>query len=383
MAGRENEQDNNSIELIASDHRIDPNTTQFNLRLPGPNISLANSFSNIQSEAEHDRASLNALKVAFNSLQGYHNDQAKKLYSLQRKYNLLQEFVHNLHGNVDLGFLEQGYPQDQSSMAQAAGAYNESQEYGNVMLQRELMKSSQTLAINKQEIIARDEKIKEYDQKYKEYLKERERFHGDIEALSIVLDEKKAEIVDKDKNIRELHEKIEHIQTELNSKYDLMKENEHFRQRIELYERSGILNERDPEKDDLRVRLRNAQAECQRLYARSEEQDRTLDAKENEITRLHSQCKQFEIENSILRSQRNEGNDMVDSGTNAELEKALELVKKQSTEIKALKTTAQTQNNVIQELISKAKQSGNYFVCSLYSIAPKWEYHACTSIFSS
>ena len=383
MAGRENEQDNNSIELIASDHRIDPNTTQFNLRLPGPNISLTNSFSNIQSEAEHDRASLNALKVAFNSLQGYHNDQAKKLYSLQRKYNLLQEFVHNLHGNVDLGFLEQGYPQDQSSMAQAAGAYNESQEYGNVMLQRELMKNSQMLAMNKQEIIARDEKIKEYDQKFKEHLKERERFHGDIEALSIVLDEKKAEIVNKDKNIRELHEKIEHIQTELNSKYDLMKENEHFRQRIELYERSGILNERDPEKDDLRVRLRNAQAECQRLYARSEEQDRTLDAKENEITRLHSQCKQFEIENSILRSQRNEGNDMVDSGTNAELEKALELVKKQSTEIKALKTTAQTQNNVIQELISKAKQSGIYFVCSLYSIAPKWEYHACTSIFSS
>ena len=362
MAGRENEQDN-SIELIASDHRSDPNTTQLNLRFPGPSITLSNSFSNIQTEAEHDRASLNALRVAFNSLQGYHNDQAKKLYSLQRKYNLLQEFVHNLHGNVDLGFLEQNYPQDQSSMAQAAGAYNESQEYGTVMLQRELMRSSQTNAMNKQEILARDEKIKEYDQKSKEYLKERERFQGDIEALSIVLDEKKAEIANKDRNIRELHEKIEHIQAELNSKYDLLKENEHFRQRIELYERSGILNERDPEKDELRVKLRNAQEECQRLHTCYEEQNKTL---EKEITRLQSQCKQFEIENSILRSQRNEGNDMVDSGTNAELEKALELVKKQSNEIKALKTTAQTQNNVIQDLISKAKQSGNYFVCAVY-----------------
>lgn len=357
MAGRENEQDN-SIELITSDHRSDPNTTQLNLRFPGPSITLSNTFSNIQTEAEHDRASLNALKVAFNSLQGYHNDQAKKLYSLQRKYNLLQEFVHNLHGNVDLGFLEQNYPQDQSSMAQAAGAYNESQEYGNAMLQRELIKNSQTLAMNKQEILARDDKLKEYDQKFKEYLKERERLNGDIEALSIVLDEKKAEIANKDRNIRELHEKIEHIQAELNSKYDLMKENEHFRQRIELYERSGILNERDPEKDELRVKLRNAQEECQRLHARCEEQNRTLDAKEKEITRLQSQCKQFEIENSILRSQRNEGNDMVDSGTNAELEKALELVKKQSNEIKALKNTAQTQNNVIQDLISKAKQPG-------------------------
>ena len=366
MAGRVNDHDNNSsIELIASDHRTDPSPSQYNFRLQGPSITVSNSFSTNQTEAEHDRASLNALKVAFNSLQGYHNDQAKKLFSLQRKYSLLQEFVHNLHGNVDLGFLEQGYPQDQTSMAQAAGAYNESQEYGNNMLQRELIRNSQTIAMNKQEILARDEKIKEYDQKFKDYLKERERLNDDVEALSIVLDEKKTEIAEKDEHIRELNEKIDQIQRELNSKYDLMKENEHFRQRIELYERSGILNERDPEKEDLRVRLRNAQEECQRLHARCEEQDRTLSAKENEITRLHSQCKQFEIENSILRSQRNETSDMVDSGTNAELEKALELVKKQSNEIKALKSTAQTQNTVIHELISKAKQSGNHFVCSL------------------
>lgn len=355
MAGRDNEHDNN-IELIASDHRTDPNTTQF--MLPGPSINLSNSFSKNQTDAEHDRASLNALKVAFNSLQGYHNEQAKKLFSLQRKYNLLQEFVHSINGNVDLGFLEQGYPQDQSSMAQAAGAYNESQGYGNAMLQRELMRNSQTLALSKQEILAREEKINEFDQQLKEYLKERERLHGDIEALSIVLEEKKAENIMKDINLRELHEKIEHLQTELDSKTDVTRENEHLRQRIELYERSGILNERDSEKDELRVRLRKVQEECQRLHAVYEEQNRTLDAKDNEITRLHSQCKQFEIENSILRSQRNEGNDMVDSGTNAELEKALELVKKQSNEIKALKSTALQQNNVIQELISKAKQSG-------------------------
>lgn len=361
MADRERDQDN-SIELIASDTKTEPQTTQFMLAVPS--INPSNSFSKSQIEAEHDRASLNALKVAFNSLQGFHNEQARKLYSLQRKYNLLQEFVQNTHGNIDLGFLEQNYPHEQSSLAQAAGAYNESQDYHNAALRRELAKNSQTLAFSKQEIIAKNEKINEYDQKLKEFAKERGRLIGDVEALSIVLDQKKTEIATKDINLRCLNEKIEQLQTELDLRNDMLQENERLRQQIELYERSNVLNERDTEKDELRARLRNIQEECQRLHVLYEEQIQKLDAKEKEVTRLHSQCKQFEIENSILQSQRNEGNDMVDSGTNAELEKVLELVKKQSNEIRALKNTAEQQNTVIHDLLSKVKPSGNIKISS-------------------
>lgn len=352
MAGRDYD-DDNSIEMIAADHKNETHQPQFMLN--GPSISYSNSsYSKNQTEAEHDRASLNALKVAFSSLQGYHNDQAKKLFSLQRKYNILHEFVQSNHGNIDLEILEQSYPQDQSSMAQAAGAYNESQnlDFGNVRLQRELNMR------NKQEILAKNNKITEYEQKIKEFLKGKERLTGDVEALAIVLDEKKAEIVNKDKDLRRLNQKIEELQAELDFRNHSVQENEQLRQRIELYERSGILNERDTEKDDLRARLRNFQDECQRLHTLYEEQDKNLDAKDKEITRLQSQCKQFEIENSILRSQRNEGNDMTDSGTNAELEKALELVKKQSSEIRTLKNAAEQQQTVIQEMLNQAKQNG-------------------------
>lgn len=350
MAGRNNGQDSR-VEMNNSSHTND--TSASHLLLANPSNSFNNTSyikNHTEYDAEQDRASLNALKVAFSSLQGYHNDQAKKLFSLQRKYNRLQEFVESTYGNIDWTFLEQASQQDQSSMAQAAGAYNgpQNQELGNTMLQRELMKTKQSLS---KEIVANEQKLKDY-------MKETERLRYDVDCLAQVLDQKKAELISKDEELSKLNEKIGVLQRELELRNNLVTENEQLRQRVELYERSGVLNERDPEKDDLRARLRNVQEECHRLHALYEEQGRKLDARDKEITRLQSQCKQFEIENSILRSQRNEGNDMTDSGTNAELEKALELVKKQSSEIKALKDAAQLQQTVIQDMLNKAKLNG-------------------------
>ena len=350
MAGRNNGQDSR-VEMNNSSHTND--TSASHLLLANPSNSFNNTSyikNHTEYDAEQDRASLNALKVAFSSLQGYHNDQAKKLFSLQRKYNRLQEFVESTYGNIDWTFLEQASQQDQSSMAQAAGAYNgpQNQELGNTMLQRELMKNKQSLS---KEIVANEQKLKDY-------MKETERLRYDVDCLAQVLDQKKAELISKDEELSKLNEKIGVLQRELELRNNLVTENEQLRQRVELYERSGVLNERDPEKDDLRARLRNVQEECHRLHALYEEQGRKLDARDKEITRLQSQCKQFEIENSILRSQRNEGNDMTDSGTNAELEKALELVKKQSSEIKALKDAAQLQQTVIQDMLNKAKLNG-------------------------
>ena len=353
MAGRENE--DNSIELINTENQIETNIPQYMLNI---NPAAINHSVKNQAEADHDRASLNALKVAFNSLQGYHNEQAKKLFSLQKKYSRLQEYVQSTQGSVDLRFLEESYPQDQPSMAQAAGAYNEShnQDFGNTLLKRELMKN----AINNQELHAKNQRINELEKDYKYILLEKERLHGDVEALSIVLSEKKNEIAARDRDLKQLNQKITLLQAELELKQSLEQENEHLRQRIELYEHSGAFNERDQEKEELRMRLNNVQEECRRLVGVYEEQNKNLDAKDKEITRLQSQCKQFEIENSIFRSQRNEGNDFTDSGTNAELEKALELVKKQSGEIRVLKQSAEQQQNVIQQLLDNVKQNGNF-----------------------
>lgn len=347
MAGRNDGQDSR-VEMNNSSHTND--TSASHLLLANPSNSFNNTSyikNHTEHDAEQDRASLNALKVAFSSLQGYHNDQAKKLFSLQRKYIRLQEFVESTYGNIDWTFLEQASQQDQSSMAQAAGAYNgpQNQEFGNTLL---LMKNNQSLS---KEILANEQKLKDY-------MKEKERLRDDVDCLAQVLDQKKAELISKDEELSKLNEKIVVLQRELEIRNNLVTENEQLRQRVELYERSGVLNERDPEKDDLRARLRNVQEECHRLHALYEEQGRKLDARDKEITRLQSQCKQFEIENSILRSQRNEGNDMTDSGTNAELEKALELVKKQSSEIKALKDAAQLQQTVIQDMLNKAKLNG-------------------------
>ena len=363
MAGREN--DDNSIELIEAEGQTHEATPpHYNLNV-NP-VTFSNNVVKNHSETDHDRASLNALKVAFSSLQGYHNDQAKKLYSLQRKYNLLQEYVQNTQGNVDLRFLEDSFPQDQSSMAQAAGAYNEShQDYGNTLLQRELMRN----AISNQELQSKNQRISELEKSFRDFMLEKERLLGDVEALSIVLSEKKNEIATKDNDIKQLNQKIALLQSELEHKENLSQKNEHLRQRIDQCERSKLVLEgREHEKDELRTRLKTTEEECQRLCVLYEEQNKNLDAKDKEITRLQSQCKQFEIENSIFRSHRNEGNDFTDSGTNAELEKALERVKKQSTEIKALKHSAEQQQDVIQHLLNNVKQSGN--ICFLYFHPP-------------
>lgn len=345
MAGKGHE---DSIEMIA-DPQNDTNISPFMLN--GPSINFMNSsYSKNQSEADQDRASLNALKVAFNSLQGYHNEQAKKLFSLQRKYNMLQQFVQTTHGNLDLEVFEQLYPQDQSSMSQAAGAYNESQNQ-DVRLQRELMRQ-------KQELQVKAERLNVYEQKIKNLVKEKDTLIGDVDALATVLDDKKVEIANKDLELKRLNQTIEQLQRELLQRSISNVENEQLKQKVELYEQSGVFNERDNEKDELRIRIRKFQEEFQRLQTEYEEQNRNLDAKDKEITRLQSRCKQFEIENSIFRSQRNEGLDATDSGTNAELEKALELVKKQSSEIKTLKTAAEQQQTVIQQLLLKVKETG-------------------------